>query len=564
MPRPNVPHEALFFTATLTAGLLLFVADAPARAVWARLFAVAVLNALTAAYVAWRWSETLPAFAWDAAALWPWAFFAFEAVAVVYEVWSRSVLVRPTDHSAEADGYERHLRGRADLPAVDVFVPTYSEGPEILERTIRAALALDYPPDRVKVWLLDDGKRPWLADLCRRYAVGYVRRPTNEHGKAGNLNYALPRTAGEFLVVIDADFELDPRFLYRTLGFLLFRPGVGLVQTPQHFRNPDPVQHNLLGGRAWTEEQHFFMTMTQSARDAYGNAFCVGSGWVVPRARLAELGGFPQASLCEDLEITYALKARGHRTLFLNEPLAVGLAPESVPEYLKQRARWCSGTMQHAYLATGPFRGRGLSLLDRLFYAETILYWLTYPFTVLLLVAPAAYWLTGVSAIPGAGDGAYLILLPRFLAGYVLMYWLSEGKVMPPISAVQRSLGAFHFTAAAVTGLVRPFGRPFRVTAKGQSRDRVVVQWPILRPFAVLAAVLLGGMAMNLSGYHEVVPWTDLTAIDVAWSCYTLAVLGLCVLVCVELPKPEREEAHEVRNGSVGATARAVARRLLG
>ncbi len=72
--------------------------------------------------------------------------------------------------------------------------------------------------------------------------------------------------------------------------------------------------------------QNFFMTVVQSARDAHENAFCVGSGWLVPRARLEELGGFPQASICEDLEISYVLRGRGWRTLFLNETLAHGLA----------------------------------------------------------------------------------------------------------------------------------------------------------------------------------------------------------------------------------------------
>ncbi|MDB5310624.1 MAG: putative Glycosyltransferase, the catalytic subunit of a cellulose synthase [Gemmataceae bacterium] len=560
-----MPHDAIAVTAALAAGLVLLVADAPARRAPARLAAVLFLHGLTAGYLAWRWADTLPGFDWGPAVLWVWAFFAAEAVAIGHEVWSLSVLVRLTDHSAEADRHERALRLRGrDLPPVDVLVPTYSENAEILERTIRAAIALDYPRDRVRVWLLDDGKRPWLADLCARYGVGYVARPTNEHGKAGNLNYALPRTGGEYLLVIDADFELRPTFLYRTLGFLLFRPDVALVQTPQHFRNPDPVQYNLLGSRAWTEEQYFFMTMVQSARDAYGNAFCVGSGWVVPRARLAELGGFPQASICEDLEISYVLKGRGWRTLYLNEPLAVGLAPESVPEYIKQRARWCSGTIQHVYLKTGPVRGRGLSAWDRLFYLEPILYWLTYPFTILMLLAPAVFWLTGVSAIPGAGEGMYLVLLPRVVATWILMYWLSEGRVMPPISAVQRALGAFHFTAALAKAVVRPFGRPFQVTAKGQSRDRVVVQWPIARPFAALAAVIVGGVTVNLTGYHEVVTVTTLTALDVAWSGYALALLVLCLLACVERPKASQTDAPEVRRASVRGTVAALARRVFG
>ncbi len=244
---------------------------------------IVVLNALTVAYVVWRAGWTLPDFAWTPAALWPWLFFSCEMVVTVYEVWSLCILARVTDHSPRADVYERRLRGEEDLPTVDVFIPTYNEGAEILEQTILAALALDYPVGRVRVWILDDGRRPWLGDLCRRHGVGYLARPTNEHGKAGNLNYALPRTQGEFVLVIDADFQLGPNFLYRTLGFLLYQKGVAVVQTPQHFRNPDPVQHNLLGSGAWTEEQNFFMTVVQSARDAHDNAFCVGSGWLTAR-----------------------------------------------------------------------------------------------------------------------------------------------------------------------------------------------------------------------------------------------------------------------------------------
>ncbi|HVS37809.1 MAG TPA: cellulose synthase catalytic subunit, partial [Gemmataceae bacterium] len=332
--------EAVWINLLLVGGLLLFLWGAPARRTWARVAVVVVLNALLAAYMIWRAGWTLPDFAWTPGALWPWLFFSYEAAATGYEVWTLCVLARVTDHSPQADVYERRLRREEDLPTVDVFIPTFNEGEAILEETIRAARALDYPVGRVQVWILDDSRRPWLAELCRRHGVGYLARPTNEHGKAGNLNYALPRTGGEFVLVIDADFRLEPNFLYRTLGFLLYQKGVGLVQTPQHFYNPDPVQHNLLGSAAWTEEQNFFMTVVQSARDAHENAFCIGSGWLTPRARLLELGGFPQASICEDLEISYALRGRGWRTLYLNEALAHGLAPESVPEYIKQRVRW--------------------------------------------------------------------------------------------------------------------------------------------------------------------------------------------------------------------------------
>ena len=66
-------------------------------------------------------------------------------VVTVYEVWSLCVLARVTDHSPQADVYERRLRDEQDLPTVDVFVPTYNEGAEILEQTILAALRWTTP-----------------------------------------------------------------------------------------------------------------------------------------------------------------------------------------------------------------------------------------------------------------------------------------------------------------------------------------------------------------------------------------------------------------------------------
>ena len=557
--------EILGLNLILMIGLILFITDIAPRSTPARLGAVMILLTLTGIYLPWRVSETLPPWNDSPEVAWQYLFFGCEFVAIVYEAWTLCVLIRLTNHSPEADVHESRLRRMTNLPTVDVFIPTYNEKEEIVRGTIRAARELDYPVERLRIWVLDDGRRPWLETICSREGVGYFARPTNEHGKAGNLNYAFPRTSSDLIVVIDADFLLEKNFLYRTIGFLLFRKGIGLVQTPQHFYNPDPVQHNLGGNSAWTEDQHFFMTTGQSARETYGNAFCVGSGWIVRRDLVEELGGFPQESLCEDLEISYVLLARGHRTLYLNEPLAFGLAPESTPEYLKQRVRWCTGTMQHLFIKSGPLRARGLSLLDRLFYLEPVLYYLTLPFMILLLISPIVFWFTGAAPITSVGDELVLILLPRFVAGYLLLYWLSEWKVMPPVTLLHKALSSFHLTAAVLKSLYRPFGRPFQVTAKGQSSDQTVIHWRILWIFAALGLALLAGMILNFTGVLQVVELGYLTSLDIVWSGFSLVVLWLCVLLCVEPPRGKlRPEARrEVREASMVRTVSALGGRFL-
>ena len=43
------------------------------------------------------------------------------------------------------------------MPTVDVFVPSYNEDRDLLARTLAAAKGINYPPDKLTVFLLDDG-----------------------------------------------------------------------------------------------------------------------------------------------------------------------------------------------------------------------------------------------------------------------------------------------------------------------------------------------------------------------------------------------------------------------
>ena len=120
-------------------------------------------------------------------------------------------------------------------PSVDIFVASYNEGADIVTRTLVGCQAIDYP--HKQVYLLDDGRRPEMAALCKTLGVNYITRDDNKGAKAGNLNHALARTTGEFIVTFDADHVPVSSFLTETLGH--FRePGVAQLQTPQHFFNP--------------------------------------------------------------------------------------------------------------------------------------------------------------------------------------------------------------------------------------------------------------------------------------------------------------------------------------
>ena len=114
--------------------------------------------------------------------------------------------------------------------------PGIAEERPILEKTILGLKQLDWPPEKLNIFVLDDGRRAWLRDLCAAHGVQYVTRPDNRDRKAGNHNHALTVSTAPFIVSMDADFVPFPNFIYRTIGF--FRdPTVAIVQTPQCFYN---------------------------------------------------------------------------------------------------------------------------------------------------------------------------------------------------------------------------------------------------------------------------------------------------------------------------------------
>jgi cellulose synthase (UDP-forming) len=141
--------------------------------------------ALTA-YLAWRIGWTLPEPGTDRTVAW--LLISFEALPLGGLVVKCVVLWR-------IDGPLPPGAGAAPpgLRTV-VLIPTYDEPAEVLSPTVAAACALQPAHE---TWVLDDGDRPWVAELCASYGARYVARAEHSHAKAGNLNHALGLLARE-------------------------------------------------------------------------------------------------------------------------------------------------------------------------------------------------------------------------------------------------------------------------------------------------------------------------------------------------------------------------------
>jgi cellulose synthase (UDP-forming) len=507
---------------------------------WARVAVVAVIVVLMWRYMVWRWLSTLPPIGltidWVVGAL----FALVETLAMLGTTIGLIGLTRLSNRTPQVERNLSWLDAQEPPPLVDVLICTLNEDETILERTIIGATSMDY--GRFRVWVLDDGRRPWLEELSARFGVGYLTRTDNAHAKAGNINNALKHVAAlpeppDFISILDADFVPTSQFLRRSLS-LLKESDVGIVQTPQHFINPDPLQSNLSIAGVWPDEQRYFFDVVLASKDAWGAAFCCGTSSVIRFSELQRLGGFPTDSVTEDYCATLKMKQAGFRTVYLNERLSLGLAPEGLKEYITQRSRWALGFMQIFRGPLGPLRrGNGLGIIDRVSLIEAFLYWFgSYAFRLLGIIVPILYLLLNVHAVQADVATTLSYYVPHFVGSAIATAWMAQSRVMPIMTDVTQLLAASQILQAVAHGLFKPEGQKFKVTAKGGDRSKRFVQWPLLNVFLVYLGLTVAGVVWAFL-LEDGTKLRDSSALCLFWSWYNMIVLTIACMVCIEQPR---------------------------
>ncbi len=401
-----------------------------------------------------------------------------------------------------------------------------------------AAKALDYP--RFTVWVLDDGKRDWLRDLCAERSVEYVRRPDNKHAKAGNVNHAFGITKGELFAVFDADFTPHRSFLYRTVGFFFADPHVTIVQTPQHFFNADVFQLNLGLSDVMQDNEREWYDAILASRDAWDRAFCCGTSAVFRRDALQRIGGIATDSITEDILTTVRMLPDGYVTRYLNERLSLGLAPEDVKSLLIQRRRWARGSIQLMFLMLRRFREK-LTFRDWVFFFP-LHYLLDFPCRILFALLPLVYLWTGCTHFYVKSTAELMAYQgPTLIAAFLLGRWLIPHARAPLLSAATSLYLSARIYPAVISALIKPFGEPFRVTPKGKKNVAESGDRPAFWGLVALIVATIGGIIVGCKSTWSLHSRTGLI-IATCWSLCNLVLFGLTLLAVMQRASPRQEE----------------------
>ncbi|MHC6178795.1 glycosyltransferase family 2 protein [Clostridium sp. JNZ X4-2] len=433
------------------------------------------------------------------------------------------------------------------LPTIDVLIMTYNEPTYVLRKTIAGCLNIEYPDNLLNIYICDDGHRDEIEKLAGFFKIHYVTRENNDFAKAGNINNALSNYCrGELFSVLDADMIPKPNYLKKMVGYFK-ENNVGFIQSPQVFYNPDPFQYNLNLDDKIPNEQDFFMREVQAGRARYNALFHVGTNALFSRKAIDDIGGIPTGSITEDMATGMLLQARGYKSVFVNEILAVGLSAEYYKDFAKQRKRWCRGNIQVSK-KWNPLTMKGLTFIQRLLYFSGILYWYSGVSKMIYILCPIIYLIFGTLIIKASTMQLLQFFVPSYVS-YILMFKSHSSQYRSLILNHIYECATSPFLAlASLSELIFARELKFNVTLKGHIKRNIFVSWGLLVPQLVLFIMTILGFGISLNKNFAVnsIELKESITINIIWAGYNLIGIVMTMLLSLEKPRYRSSERRIV------------------
>ena len=427
------------------------------------------------------------------------------------------------------------LPANTDLwPHVDVLIPTYNEPLSLVRYTALAAAYLDYPAEKLHVYILDDGTREDFRNFCQEAAVGYIVRTEHKGAKAGNINHALTQMNSSLVAIFDCDHVPTRSFLEMTVGWFLADEKLAMLQTPHYFYSPDPFERNLLQYKTIPNEGELFYGIIQDGNDLWNATFFCGSCAVIRRAALDEVGGIATQTVTEDAHTSLRMQKRGWDTAYINIPQAAGLATGTLSAHVGQRIRWARGMIQ-ILRTENPLFASGMKVTQRLCYFNAMLHFLYSVPRLIFLTAPLAYLLFRWTILPG-----YWLAILAYAMPHLVLSNLTNSRVQGKHrhsfwNEIYETVLAPYILAPTLLALINPKLGKFNVTDKDSTFKATTFDRQIAAPTVFLLALNLLGICIvpyRLLVTDPTHPGAVLS--NLVWILFNMVILGVAAAVANE------------------------------
>jgi len=233
-----------------------------------------------------------------------------------------------------------------NYPTCSVLIPAHNEE-KVIGRTIESMLALVYPPDRLKIIVINDGSTDGTKEIIERHAAAdrrvelfEVPRGEGGKGKSRALNLAMQRVHSDVVAIYDADNTPDRNALRFLVAQLLLDKELGAVLGK--FRTVN--KNATLLTRFINIETLSFQSMLQAGRwQMHRIATLPGTNFVMWTWLIRELEGWDENALTEDSELSIRIYEHGYKIKFIPYSITYEQEPQEWNVWVRQRMRWVRG-----------------------------------------------------------------------------------------------------------------------------------------------------------------------------------------------------------------------------
>ncbi len=233
-----------------------------------------------------------------------------------------------------------------DFPSCTILIPAHNEE-VVIGNTIEAMLKLQYPADKLKIMVINDGSKDRTREIIESYAATDPRvvlfdvpKGQGGKGKSRALNLGIKQADSEVIAIYDADNTPDPMALHYLVASLVSNKELGAVIGKFRTVNKN---RNLLT-RFINIETLSFQSMLQAGRWQLHNiATLPGTNFVMWKWLIDELNGWDEEALTEDSELSIRIYELGYKIKFTPYAITYEQEPEEWKVWIKQRVRWVRG-----------------------------------------------------------------------------------------------------------------------------------------------------------------------------------------------------------------------------
>lgn len=437
-----------------------------------------------------------------------------------------------------------------EWPEVDLLIPTYNEPLSVVRYTALAAMNIDWPADKLNIYILDDGKREEFRKFAEEAGVGYMTRDDNKHAKAGNINRALKRLHAPLVAIFDCDHVPTRSFLQVTVGWFLRDSKLAMLQTPHHFYSPDPFERNLGQFRTIPNEGELFYGIVQDGNDFWNATFFCGSCAVLRKEALDQIGGIAVETVTEDAHTSLRMQINGWNTAYINIPQAAGLATERLSAHVKQRIRWARGMIQ-VMRTDNPLFAKGLRWHQRICYFNAMTHFLYGLPRLIFLSAPLIYLIFGHTNVPGYWAAILAYAFPHLVLSSITNSRIQGQHRHSFWNEIYETVLAPYIFLPTFLAIVNPKLGSFNVTAKGGVVNRRFFDNRIAMPFITMLALNVLGLLCAIPRYVQFpsfpIPFIGTLlsgmwdgthpgtiVMNVIWTIFNMLILGVATSVAWE------------------------------